>query len=215
MKITGVCVGAALATALLSGTAWGQAQCPVSKAADAALQREVAMLDSLKVNPADFFSGAKSCIDSSLLRTFDISGIIPDPLGLVQQLAQSIGDNVLDAAKQKACDVLNDQLGNAVGGMRSVMNQVVSPDQAVQDALDRVTNRSGLNRINLTGLGSYGAPKNSIIPQSVSFTPPTIQNFQQQAPSPTPSAAPSSPLSSSGASDEEKRLRCSFLGQCS
>jgi hypothetical protein len=210
MRTPGIFAAAVVTASLMSSAAWAAAECPVSEAADAALQREIAMLDGLKVNPADFFSGAKSCIDSSLLQTFDISGIIPDPLGLVRQLSQSIGSNVLNAAKQKVCDTLNDQLRNSIGSMRGVMNQVVSPDQAVQDALDRVTNRAGLDRISLNGLGTYGSGSNSLIPQSVSFSPPSIQNVQQP-----PQMVPTAPPPSSGSSDEEKRLRCAFLGQCS
>lgn len=200
----GVVIG--VAVALWSGGAWAAAQCPVSEAADAALQREIQLLDGLKVNPADFFSGAKSCIDNSLLRTFDVSSIIPDPLGLVRTLTDQLGQNVLDAAKQKVCDVLNDQLADAVGSMRRVMNQVVSPDQMVQDALNRVTNRAGLDRINLNGLGSYGSSPRA-----------TTQNYQFEAP-PTPQPQWSPPPQQQGQpqsqSDEEKRLRCSFLGQC-
>ncbi|WP_395675544.1 hypothetical protein [Inquilinus sp.] len=210
----GVAMAAATVAVLWSGGAWAAAQCAVSQAADAALQREIELLDSLKVNPADFFSGAKSCIDSSLLRTFDVSSIIPDPLGLVKMLTDQMGQDVLNAAKQKVCDVLNDQLGNAVGGMRRVMNKVVTPDQMVQDALDRVTNRAGLDRINLTGLGGYGGAGKgfSASPPPQQFSPPPIQNFQATAPQPpAPVRSPQSP----DPSDEEKRLRCSFLGQCS
>jgi hypothetical protein len=201
-------VGVAAAVLLWSGGAWAASECPVSQAADAALQREIQLLDGLKVDPADFFSGAKSCIDSSLLQTFDVSSIIPDPLGLVRALTDQLGQNVLNAAKQKVCDVLNDQLGSAVGNMRRVMNQVVSPDRAIQEALDRVTNRGGLDRINLTGLGSYGGGGSNYSLKSQTFTPPPVLTYTP--PAPPPSSSPTT----SGQSDEEKRLRCAFLGQC-
>lgn len=203
-------IGVAAAVLLWSGGAWAAAECPVSQAADAALQREIQLLDGLKVDPAEFFSGAKSCIDSSLLQTFDVSSIIPDPLGLVRTLTDQLGQNVLNAAKQKACDVLNDQLGDAVGNMRRVMNQVVSPDRAIQDALDRVTNRGGLDRISLTGLGSYGGGSN-FSPRAQTFTSPPLPTY---TPPPAAAASPSPSPTTSGQSDEEKRLRCSFLGQC-
>ncbi len=206
----GVVLGMALAAVLWPGGASAQARCPVAAAADAALQREIQLLDGLKVNPGDFFSGAKSCIDNSLLRTFDLSSIIPDPLNLVRMVTDQLGQDVLNAAKQKVCDVLNDQLGNAVGSMRRVMNQVVSPDQMVQEALDRVTNRNGLDRINLSGLGGYGSGSqnyNSL--SSPVLSAPRVQNVQSPVPSTPPTASPSS-----GQLDEEKRLRCAFLGQC-
>lgn len=211
-----------LIAAAASGQALGQSdpQCPVEAAADAALQRQVALLDAVKVDPAEFFNGARSCIDQSLLRNFDLSMAIPDPMGLLQSIAQSIGNNVLDAAKQKACDVLNEQLGGAVGQMRQVLNTVRSPDEAVQAALDRVTNRSGLDRISLAGLGQYqgGGGSNSFGTPAFLQTPsPQPRATQSSAKVESGAGTGGSPLPASlqpGTSEYQQRLRCAYLGDC-
>ncbi len=212
-----------LIAAAAAGQALGQSsdpQCPVEAAADAALQRQISLLDAVKVDPAEFFNGARSCIDQSLLRNFDLSMAIPDPMGLLQSIAQSIGNNVLDAAKQKACDVLNEQLGDAVGQMRQVLNTVRSPDDAVQAALDRVTNRAGLDRISLAGLGQYGGGGGAnsfgapLILPPPSPQPKSTQSSATVRPSTVTSGSSLPPALQPGTDEYQQRLRCAYLGDC-
>ena len=56
--------GAAPAAAQTSGN-----NCLVRQAADAAVQRQIALIDAAKVNPSSFFNGPNSCIAGDLLVT--------------------------------------------------------------------------------------------------------------------------------------------------
>jgi len=91
--------------------------CAVQQAANEALKRRLAIIDAAKVNPSDFFSGNNSCISNDLLKSLDMSNLIPDLAGFMQNGFQSSAQNILNQAKQKACETLNDQMDKVIGNI--------------------------------------------------------------------------------------------------
>lgn len=91
--------------------------CAVQQAANEALKRRLAIIDAAKVNPSDFFSGNNSCISNDLLKSLDMSNLIPDLAGFMQNGFQSAAQNILNQAKQKACETLNDQMDKVIGNI--------------------------------------------------------------------------------------------------
>lgn len=95
----------------------GTSNCAVQQAANEALKRRLAIIDAAKVNPSDFFSGNNSCISDDLLKSLDMSNLIPDLAGFMQNGFQSAAQNILNQAKQKACETLNDQMDKVIGNI--------------------------------------------------------------------------------------------------
>lgn len=111
----------------------GSGGCGVEQAAQAALQRRLAVIDAAKVNPSDFFTGSNSCISADLLKSFDLSTLIPDLAGFLSGGVQQLAQQAINAAKQQACQVLNDQISGVIGkinGATSSFNGGLSGDLA-------------------------------------------------------------------------------------
>lgn len=113
----GVVLGGGLLVAAAFGGATESfaATCGVEQAAQAALQRRLAVIDAAKVNPSEFFTGANSCISPDLLKSFDLSTMIPDLAGFLSGGIQQIAQQAINQAKQKACDILNEQINGVIG----------------------------------------------------------------------------------------------------
>ncbi|MFG1249992.1 hypothetical protein [Xanthobacter flavus] len=133
--------------------------CLVTQAADAAVQRQVQMIDAAKVNPGDFFSGANSCISSNLLQSFDLSRFIPDTAGLLTGGVDSIISSVLNAAKQQVCQVLNQQLNSLISQLNSSSTCFSSNLSA---SLRSILGNGGTIKVSSTcGAGQYNLTSSS------------------------------------------------------
>ena len=128
--------------------------CSVKAAADAAVQRQITLIDAAKVNPSDFFDGANSCIATNLLQQFDLSNLIPDLSGFLTSTAQNLITQALNTAKQQVCSILNSQLQN-------VINQINSKLYAFRSTLSADLSKllngstSTITLPNVTGIGTY------------------------------------------------------------
>lgn len=128
--------------------------CSVKAAADAAVQRQITLIDAAKVNPSDFFDGANSCIATNLLQQFDLSNLIPDLSGFLTSAAQNLITQALNTAKQQVCSILNSQLQN-------VINQINSKLYAFRSTLSADLSKllngstSTITLPNVTGIGTY------------------------------------------------------------
>lgn len=128
--------------------------CSVKAAADAAVQRQITLIDAAKVNPSDFFDGANSCIATNLLQQFDLSNLIPDLSGFLTSAAQNLITQALNTAKQQVCSILNSQLQN-------VINQINSKLYAFRSTLSADLSKllngstSTIMLPNVTGIGTY------------------------------------------------------------
>ncbi len=128
--------------------------CSVKAAADAAVQRQITLIDAAKVNPSDFFDGSNSCIATNLLQQFDLSNLIPDLSGFLTSAAQNLITQALNTAKQQVCSILNSQLQN-------VINQINSKLYAFRSTLSADLSKllngstSTITLPNVTGIGTY------------------------------------------------------------
>lgn len=177
--------------------------CIVQQAADAALQRQIAMIDAAKVNVPEFFSGANSCINPNLLQSFDLSMAIPDLAGFLQNGIIGLAQQALDQAKQQVCSVLNSQLSGLIGGLKGAIRNYES--KVGQELAGIVSQGTGsLDRIDLTGLGNYNFGTSSF--NSLSnrqFTPTFTINGSNLSSSPP---ITDTPVPSTGDNDFARRM---------
>lgn len=168
-------------------------QCIVQDAADAAVQRQIALIDAAKVDPASFFAGPNSCINADLLKQFDLSNLIPDLAGWLTSAVTDAISNAITAAQQQVCNVMNEQLQNAVSAINSQMSAfqgtLTSPLNAALGGTPLQVSLPALPQIGQYSGSGTAAPSSLpsiLLPQSTpsySATP--------DAPSPTASTAPS------------------------
>ncbi len=128
--------------------------CLVRQAADAAVQRQIALIDAAKVNPSSFFNGPNSCIAGDLLKRFDLSNLIPDIQSAVTGEAIRAVTSLLDQAKRQVCQILDQQLMNTIGSINSQMRSFQS---SISGDLFRQLNGSisPITLPNIANLGQY------------------------------------------------------------
>ena len=192
----------------LAGAAPAQAQstannCLVRQAADAAVQRQIALIDAAKVNPSAFFNGPNSCIAGDLLRRFDLSNLIPDLSGFLTGAATSLVQSVIDQAKRQVCQILDNQLRDTIS---SINTQMGGYQNSLSGDLFRQLNGSisPITLPSINGIGSYNHVQNSAfgsalnLAQGQTSTPVVIQQDTAQPAAassiavPTPSGTGSS-----------------------
>ncbi len=186
-------IGLLVSTSLTIRPAEAASQCIVQDAADAAVQRQIALIDAAKVDPASFFAGPNSCINADLLQQFDLSNLIPDLAGWLTSAVTDAISNAITAAQQQVCNVMNEQLQNAVSAINSQMSAFQgtltsplnaalggSPLQVSLPALPQLGQYSGSGTAASSSLPSILLPQSA---PSYSITP--------DSPSPTTSTAPS------------------------
>lgn len=193
----------------LAGAAPAQAQstgnnCLVRQAADAAVQRQIALIDAAKVNPSSFFNGPNSCIAGDLLKRFDLSNLIPDLSGFLTGAATSLVQSVIDQAKRQVCQILDNQLRETIG---SINQQMGGYQNSLSGDLFRQLNGSisPISLPSITGIGSYNHVQNSAFGSALNLaqgtqtsTPVVIQQDTSQPAAasaiavPTPSGTGSS-----------------------
>ncbi|UHC20355.1 hypothetical protein LRS73_34500 (plasmid) [Methylobacterium currus] len=178
--------GAAPAAAQSTGN-----NCLVRQAADAAVQRQIALIDAAKVNPSSFFNGPNSCIAGDLLKRFDLSNLIPDLSGFLTSAATSLISSVIDAAKRQVCQILDDQLRDTI---RSINQQMTSFQSSITGDLFRQLNGS-ISPIaipNISGIGSYNLIQNSAFGSALNLsqTPQSASPVVVQQGASVPAAAP-------------------------
>jgi hypothetical protein len=148
--------GVAFTLALLVAPlpAFAGSTCAVKAAADAAVQRQITLIDAAKVNPSDFFDGANSCIATNLLQQFDLSNLIPDLSGFLTSAAQNLVTQALNTAKQQVCSILNSQLQSAINQINAKLYAFRSTLSADLSKLLN-GNTNAITLPNVTGIGSY------------------------------------------------------------
>jgi hypothetical protein len=192
-------VGAPAAQAQSTGT-----NCLVRQAADAAVQRQIALIDAAKVNPSSFFNGPNSCIAGDLLKRFDLSNLIPDLSGFLTGAATSLVQSVIDQAKRQVCQILDNQLRDTIS---SINTQMGGYQNSLSGDLFRQLNGSisPITLPSINGIGSYNHVQNSAFGSALNLaqsgqtsTPVVIQQDTAQPAAassiavPTPSGTGSS-----------------------
>lgn len=144
--------------------------CLVRQAADAAVQRQIALIDAAKVNPSSFFNGPNSCIAGDLLKRFDLSNLIPDLSGFLTSAATNLVQSVIDQAKRQVCQILDDQLRDTIGSINRQMNSFQS---SINGDLFRQLNGSisPISLPTITNIGSYSHVQNSAFGSALNLNP--------------------------------------------
>ncbi|NSX94410.1 hypothetical protein [Agrobacterium tumefaciens] len=178
----GLAVSAALIAASPSpALAQASSGCGITQAADAAVQRQIALLDAAKVDSSKFFNGANSCLGANLLDSLDLSNLIPTSFDFLGGAADQLINGLMQKAQQQVCQVLNDQLQNVVGKINTNMFQF---DSLMGGQMNDLLGGSGnsvteLKMPNIPGLGQYDFTLASVstgngIDQPI-MTPPAVQ----------------------------------------
>lgn len=161
-------------------SAQSQDQCGVVQAADTALQQQIALIDAAKVNVPDFFNGANSCINNNLLQSFDLSNMIPDLAGLMSG-SGGIVQNLMNAAKQQVCNILNEQLQKTISKLSGALGNFNS---TLSGEMSGILGGSNISMPNIPGIGQYQFGQNG---NGVNYyNPSPIQVPQFALPTPQP-----------------------------
>ena len=173
----GTAAAALLVTAaLIAPRPAAAADCIVQQSAQAALQRQLAIIDASKTNVSSFFTGPSSCVSSNLLGSFDLSQLIPDLAGLLQNGLTNLYRSALDQAKQQVCQIANGQIQDVVGRINSATG-------GFQTAL-------GGNLAGLMGTSTISLPSGVPNFGNYNMSVPTISQLAQ----PVPQAAVPQPV---------------------
>lgn len=174
------------------------------QAADAAIQRQIVLIDAAKVNPSSFFNGANSCIAADLLKRFDLSNLIPDASGFLTSGVQSLISSVMDAAKRQVCQILDNQLRSTISSINSSMGGF---QNSLSGDLFRQLNGSisPITIPNITGIGTYTYTQNNAFGSALNLaaapttltTTPTTTTTTTDVPAATTVAPNTSPAGSS------------------
>lgn len=121
-----------------AGMASAQAAgCIVEDAAQAALDRQLAIIEETAVDVEEIFTGPESCINGDLLSSFDLSNLIPDLSGLMTgSITDAISSQIANARTQ-VCAAINDSIADAIGGVQSaITDQSSQLSQELRTILD-------------------------------------------------------------------------------
>ena len=170
--VLGFVLVAGFAVGALPAEAQTGSNCLVRQAADAAVQRQIALIDAAKVNPSAFFNGPNSCIAGDLLKRFDLSNLIPDLSGFLTGAAQNLISSVIDQAKRQVCQILDNQLRDTIG---SINQQMGGYQNSLSGDLFRQLNGSisPISLPNISGLGSYNHVQNTAFGSALTMSPAT------------------------------------------
>tara|TARA_R110000737_G_scaffold127218_4_gene159776 strand:+ start:7448 stop:7888 length:441 start_codon:yes stop_codon:yes gene_type:complete len=109
--------------------------CLVEEAAQAALQRQIELIQATAADPEDSFSGVAACINSDILSAFDLSIAIPDLAGLMTSIATDAITDAINSAKTQACRAIQDAVSDTVGNAQAT---VTSFNSSLTDELEGV-----------------------------------------------------------------------------
>jgi hypothetical protein len=87
----------------------------VEDAAQAALDRELELIEALAVDPADSFRGPDGCVNMDLLTSFDLSTLIPDLTGMLTDFSFDALDGIIANAQTQVCRQIQDAIGGSIG----------------------------------------------------------------------------------------------------
>ena len=128
--------------------AWpAAAQCLVQDAAQAALERELELIEALAVDPADSFKGPDGCVNMDILTSFDLSTLIPDLTGLLTDFSFDAINGIIADAQTKVCREIRSAIDGSIGEATSA---VTSFNSGLSDELNAALT-SGWSDLGLGG----------------------------------------------------------------
>ena len=111
------------------------AQCLVRDAANAALRRELELIEALAVDPADSFRGPDSCVNMDILNSLDLSTLIPDLSGLLASFSMDAINGIIADAQAQVCRQIQDAIDSSVDDATSA---VTSFNSGLSDQLNNI-----------------------------------------------------------------------------
>lgn len=99
-------------------------KCALKDAASEALNRKVKMIGLTSPDPSKYFTpgGAESCLGA--ISNIDLSGMIPDPFGILSDAAMTAIDAITKAAMSKVCTAVRSSFGETIGKYNSAIGTV-------------------------------------------------------------------------------------------
>lgn len=182
--------------------------CAIQQASQQALNQKLGLIQSAKVNTPDFFSS--SCISPNLMKIFDLSQVIPDPIGLLSSGIQTIAQQAINQAKQFACNIINQQVNSLLNNINNTLRSgIASCSGSLPNfnltSLSQMSPLSGsFCGTSLSGLGQFQFPGfnglsfNGVTSNPVSFAAPALAPAPTPTPAPGPASAPSASKSPFG-----------------
>ncbi|WP_454727854.1 MULTISPECIES: hypothetical protein [Cupriavidus] len=100
--------------------------CPISDSIQQAINNKVALIGSTGTDVSKYFAvgSATSCIDSLLNTSFDLSKLIPDPLGWLSDAAQAAVRKATEAAVGKLCTAARNSMGDIISKYNGATSSV-------------------------------------------------------------------------------------------
>lgn len=178
--------------------------CAIQQASQQALNQKLGLIQSAKVNTPDFFSS--SCISPNLMKIFDLSQVIPDPIGLLSSGIQTIAQQAINQAKQFVCNIINQQVSSLLNNINNTLRSgIASCSGSLPNfnltSLSQMSPLSGsFCGASLSGLGQYQFPGfnglgfNGLTSAPVSAPAPAPAPTLAPAPAPAPTPASKSPF---------------------
>lgn len=127
-----------LTAAVIGSLCWtgaANAQCVVQDAAQAALERELELIEALATDPADSFRGDSSCVNMDILSSLDLSTMIPDLAGLLDLSSLTDISGLLSGAQSQVCRAIQDAIDDNVSEATSA---VTNYNSGLTDELNSV-----------------------------------------------------------------------------
>lgn len=100
--------------------------CAISDAIQQAINSKIALIGVTGTDPAKYFAvgSATSCLDGLLNTSFDLSKLIPDPLGWISDAAQFAIKKATEAAVGKVCQAARSAMGDVIGKYNNAVGSV-------------------------------------------------------------------------------------------
>ena len=134
--------------------------CAISDAIQQAINSKIALIGVTGTDPAKYFAvgSATSCLDGLLNTSFDLSKLIPDPLGWISDAAQFAIKKATEAAVGKVCQAARSAMGDVIGGQITMLFMVQG------------TARPHVQGGRVRALAHTGAKRSRAMPEVMTFT---------------------------------------------
>jgi hypothetical protein len=100
--------------------------CPISDSIQQAVNSKIQLIGVTGTDVSKYFAvgSASSCIDSLLNTSFDLSKLIPDPVGWITEAAQYAIKAASEAAVGKVCTAARNAMGDVIGKYNNAVGVV-------------------------------------------------------------------------------------------
>lgn len=150
-------------------------KCALKDAASEALNSKVKMIGLTSPDPSKYFTpgGVESCIGA--ISNIDLSGMIPDPFGILSDAAMAAIDAITKAAMSKVCTAVRSSFGETI----SKYNSAIGMSNGFGGTNGYIDTQIGKEVE--SSLGQYGVRYNSLSGTSAANTNDPLSSFKATA----------------------------------